>query len=65
MIGLGLLEFPTTNARPQDAAETNSGSMPPSRESSKRGSVTPYADGKPLARPRAASRRLTHFRQCA
>jgi len=35
------------------AAETNSGSMPPSRESSKRGSATPHADGNPsLARVR-------------
>jgi hypothetical protein len=34
------------DARPQHGAETNPGSMPPSRKSSKRGSATtPHADG--------------------
>jgi hypothetical protein len=56
MMGRELLEFPPGSLGRRTAAETNSGSMPPSRESSKRGSATPYADGKPLARPRAAFR---------
>ena len=42
------------NARPRDAAETNSGSMPPGRVELQAGlCATPHADGKPLARPRA------------